>query len=101
MILYTLSGCIVEGPVDTAFDDAVPDVLSILKVKNNELNRISEKSDGLADDANKTKKISHRDGNEMEDFKLVLPRHRSMDIKTSQLIEESPMEVKNFSDDLV
>ena len=98
-------GCLVEGPVDIAFDDIVPDVLSILKDPRghtDELKSISEKSEGVKKDDDPTKsKKSLRGSAEMnatsEDFKLLWPHHHhSMDLKVTQVIEESPMEVQNL-----
>ena len=95
-----------EGPAEIAFDDIVPDVLSILKDPrghSDELKSISEKSEGpkIEEDNMKSKK-SHRGSAEMdstkEDFRLLWPHHHhSMDLKVTQVIEESPMEVQNFS----
>lgn len=100
-------GCLVEGPVDIAFDDVVPDVLSILKDPRghtDELKSISEKSEGVKNDDDNTKsKKSHRSSADMdatkEDFRLLWPHHHhhSMDLKVTEVVEESAMEVQNFS----
>lgn len=101
-------GCLVEGPVDIAFDDVVPDVLSILKDQHEHkeaLSDISEKSDRNADEGEHHHEMHriHRANTDLKDpangFKLHLPhRHHSMDIRVTQVIEESPIEVMNFSD---
>ena len=104
-------GCLVEGPVDIAFDDVVPDVLSILKDQRDPttsgLGGNSEKSEGNGNEEDhhhhqKTKK-AHVGSTELndaaEDFKLHWPHnYHSMDIKVSKVDEESPLEVKNFSE---
>ena len=99
-----------EGPVDIAFDDVVPDVLSILKDQHEHKETLSDISEKSAGNANEEEHLHHhemhrvhRANTDLKDpangFKLHLPqRHHSMDIRVTQVIEESPIEVKNFSD---